>query len=216
LPNDRTHIFNAAYVFEVPNMHGGNKVVRGVANGWQVSGITQFQSGPNLQIVGPSASFNLSGTIPAGSVLPNGVVTTKDVGLGAVQINGTPDISAQPILTCDPRSNLGPNQYINGNCFAVPTPGHNGSFILPYIKGPAFINSDLSLFKNFNFSEQKKLQFRVSGYNFLNHPITTFVNGDNNLNLSFDSSGKLSNSRFGYADWKAGHRIIQLAVKFYF
>jgi hypothetical protein len=215
LPNDRTHIFNAAYVFEVPNMNGGNKFVRGVANGWQVSGITQWQSGPNLQVVG-SSNFNIGGTIPAGSVLPNGIVTTKDVGLGAVQINGTPDINAQPIMTCDPRSNLGPNQFINGNCFAVPTPGHNGPFILPYIKGPAFLNSDLSLFKNFNFSEQKKLQFRISGYNFLNHPITSFVNGDNNLNLSFDASGKLSNSRFGYADWKTGHRVIQLAVKFYF
>ena len=32
----------------------------------------------------------------------------------------------------------------------------------------------------------------------------------------FDSSGKLSNARFGYADWKTGHRIIQLALKFYF
>jgi hypothetical protein len=120
------------------------------------------------------------------------------------------------VLTCDPTSGLKPNQFINGNCFSAPTPGHNGAFILPYIKGPAFFNNDLTLFKDFNISEHQKLQFRVSGYNFLNHPLTSFINGDNNLNLSFDSTGKLSNNRFGYADWQIGHRIIQLAVKYNF
>jgi hypothetical protein len=72
------------------------------------------------------------------------------------------------------------------------------------------------MFKNFNFNESKKLQLRFSAYNFLNHPITSFVNGDPNLNLNFDASGKQTNERFGFADYKVGHRIIQLAVKFYF
>jgi hypothetical protein len=87
---------------------------------------------------------------------------------------------------------------------------------MPYLRGPAFFNQDISMFKDFNISEHQKLQFRFSGYNFLNHPLTSFINSDNNLNLSFDNSGKLSNSRFGYADWKIGHRIIQLAVKYNF
>ena len=94
--------------------------------------------------------------------------------------------------------------------------GHNGDYVFPYIKGPAFFNSDLSLFKNFNFSEAKKLQFRFSAYNFLNHPLKTFTNGDSNLTLNFDAAGKLVNNRFGYADTKFGHRTIQLAAKFYF
>ena len=215
LPNDRTHIFNAAYVVQLPSPIRDNKFLGGVLNGWQLSGITQLQSGANLQGV-VSNNFNLSGTIPAGSVLPDGTVLPGGLGLSSTRINGTPDINIQPVVICDPRSNLGPNQFINGNCFAAPTPGHNGSFILPYLKGPAFFNSDLSVFKNFNFGETKKLQLRFSGYNFLNHPITTFKNGDNNLNLSFDANGKLSNPTFGVADWRTGHRIIQLAAKFYF
>ena len=72
------------------------------------------------------------------------------------------------------------------------------------------------MYKNFRLSESKKIQFRVSGYNFLNHPIRSFINGDQNLNLNFDSAGKLSNQRFGYADYRLGHRSIQLAAKFYF
>jgi hypothetical protein len=131
-------------------------------------------------------------------------------------INGTPDISVQPVITCDPRHGLTSNQYINGSCFGLPSPGHNGSFIFPYLRGPAYINHDLSMFKNFSFSESRKLQFRFSAYNFLNHPIDSFLPGDPNLNLNFNGAGQMTNTRFGYADSKVGHRIIQLAVKFYF
>ncbi len=141
----------------------------------------------------------------------------KSVGLSSAIITGSPDISAQPTLLCDPRSGLKDGQFINGSCFGLPTPGHNGPFILPYIKGPAFLNSDISLYKNIKFGESaRKLQFRASGYNFLNHPIQSFLNGDQNLNLAFDSSGKLSNQKFGYASYRLGHRSIQLAVKYYF
>ena len=51
----------------------------------------------------------------------------------------------------------------------------------------------------------------------MNHPLWSFRNGSNNLNLNFDgTSGKLANDKFGIATEKLGHRIIQLAIKFYF
>jgi hypothetical protein len=81
--------------------------------------------------------------------------------------------------------------------------------------GPGYFNSDLALFKSFNFSESKKLQFRVNAYNFLNHPLWSF-NG-NNLGLNFDgTTGKLSNPNFGTVTQKQGHRVIQFVVKFLF
>ena len=40
--------------------------------------------------------------------------------------------------------------------------------------------------------------------------------GDQNLNLSFDANGKITNPDFGVAKYKIGHRTIQLALKFYF
>ena len=83
------------------------------------------------------------------------------------------------------------------------------------LHGPHLLTTDFSLFKNFRFGEVRKLQFRFSDYNFLNHPVYTFGH-DNNLNLAFDATGKQTNSRFGYADNKAGRRVVQLAVKYYF
>src|SRR5437660_10660561 len=94
-------------------------------------------------------------------------------------------------------------------------PGQQGSYILPTLTGPGFFNTDLSIFKNFTFgkSESKKLQFRFSGYNFLNHPNRTCLNGDQVLNLTFNSSGQLTNPKFGYATNTMRHRIIQTIVK---
>jgi hypothetical protein len=124
-----------------------------------------------------------------------------------------------PALTCNPAKGLKSHQYINGDCFSpTATPGQQGSYIFPTLTGPGFFNTDISLFKNFTFgpAENKKLQFRFSGYNFLNHPNRTFLNGDQGLNLTFNSAGQLANPNFGYATNTIGHRIMQLSVKFSF
>jgi len=221
LPNNRTHIFNVAYVYEVPELRSANAFAKAAVNGWQISGILQYQSGADLQAIGANGSnFGYSGFIPAqttfmGKTNPEAVQASSDNTLG------TPDITLMPVLTCNPATGLGPNQYVNAACFSSKvTPGVQGTYIFPSIIGPGFFNTDLSLFKNFTFgaSESKKLQFRVSGYNFLNHPNRTFINGDPNLTLAFQSDGTLksANSRFGFADNTIGHRIMQLSVKFSF
>ena len=133
-----------------------------------------------------------------------------------VSLLGTNDISLSPMLTCNPSAGLGKNQFINPSCFGMPTSvGQNGPTVLPAIYGPAFFNSDLGLFKNFQFKESRKLQLRFNGTNFLNHPLWSF-NGSN-LTLGFDpNTGKVNTPLFGTVTQKQGHRIIQAAIKFYF
>ena len=206
LAGNRTHVFNAAYSVELPNFTS-DKIAGGFVNGWQLSGITQIKSGANLPAnSGENFGFNLNSYKIPGT----------QFNVSNVSILGTNDIALHPILTCNPTSNLGTNQYINPNCFAIPTtPGANGPTIFPAIYGPAFFNSDLALFKNFKITEAKKLQFRFDGYNFLNHPLWSF-NG-NNLSLGFDgATGKVNTPNFGTVTQKQGNRVIQLSVKFYF
>ena len=91
--------------------------------------------------------------------------------------------------------------------------------MLPEIFGPSFWTSDLSLFKNFQINEHKKFQFRFSAYSFLNHPLWTMAGsgyGQGNMNLVFNGSTTNTNSTFGVAPYKAGNRIVQLALKYYF
>jgi hypothetical protein len=207
-PANRTQIFNAAYSVELGNPIVHNKIGEGLINGWQLSGITQLQSGPNLTaLAGENENYgmNLNGaTVPGTSYI-----------ISNASLLGTPDIQLNPILTCNPASGLGPHQYINPKCFTFPTQiGQNGPSVAPAIYGPAFFNSDLGMFKNFNIKESKKLQFRFNAYNFLNHPLWSF-NGSN-LNLGFNPNGTISTPLFGTVTTKQGHRVVQAAVKFYF
>jgi hypothetical protein len=226
LPNNRTHIFNVAYVYEFPKVANASRFVKQFANGWQISGIGQYQTGADLQ-ASVTSNFNYSAFIPAGTTFMGKSLSYTDSVTGQVvnyalqasasNVLGTPDLTLMPALTCDPRSGLKAHQYINGACFSgFATPGKQGAYIFPTLTGPGFFNTDISLFKNFTFgpSETKKLQFRFSGYNFLNHPNRTFLNGDQNLNLTFNNVGTLTNPNFGYATNTIGHRIIQAMVRF--
>jgi hypothetical protein len=184
-----------------------NRVLGGFVNGWQVSGILQLQSGPNLTgFQNQNYAMNLN----------NAVIPGTNFAISNVSILGTPNIQLNPLVTCDPRKGLAPHQYINGSCFAAPTQvGQNGPTVLPAVYGPGYFNWDMGLFKNFAITENKKVQFRVTGYNWLNHPLWSF-NG-NNLNLSFDKTTlQQNNSTFGMVTSKQGHRIIELAIKFFF
>ena len=205
-PSNRTHIFNAAYSIELGS-HTTDKVLGGFVNGWQLSGITQVESGANLTGLSSGNDFNFGAS---------GNVTGTNYSISNTSVLGTPNLQLTPIVTCNPTANLGPHQFINGSCFAEPMNiGQNGGNVLPAVYGPWFFNSDLGLFKNFQISESKKLQFRIDGYNFLNHPLWSFYGGEN-LSLSFNSAGAQTSPLFGYTTDKQGHRIVQLAIKFYF
>ena len=211
---NRTHIFNAAYSVELGNPVNNNKIAGAFVNGWQLSGITQIESGPNLTgIQGQNFGMNLNGYKIPGSI---SALNPTGINVSNVSLLGTNDIQLNPVLTCNPTSGLAAHQYINPSCFAIPTGiGQNGPSVLPAIYGPSFFNSDLGLFKNFQIKESKKLQIRFNGTNFLNHPLWSF-NGAN-LGLGFDgTSGKVNTPLFGTVTEKQGHRIIQVAAKFYF
>jgi hypothetical protein len=211
---NRTHIFNIAYSIELGSFTK-NKAAGAVINGWQVSGIVQAQSGANLTGNSSNGNFNIALN---NYKVPGSASTLNPTGYNVsnVSLLGTPNIQLNPVLTCNPTSGLAANQFINASCFSFPkTLGENGGTILPAMYGPAFFNADLGLFKNFNFTETKKLQLRFNAYNFLNHPLWSF-NGSN-LNVGFDgTSGALNTPNFGIVNTKQGHRVIQLAIKFYF
>jgi hypothetical protein len=206
LSSDRTHVLAATYSLKFPDVKKGG-LLNAILGGWQVSGISTYISGQPLQSFG-SSNFGMTGTLADGTEI------------SAENINGTPDVPAQPVLTCDPSKGVPSGYMFNPNCFAPPSPGQNGNFIFPYIKGQPYFNHDLSLFKNFSMGKTggKKLQLRVSAYNFLNHPIR-FPSDSDNLTLRFqDGVRDDPNGDFGRLpeDNKYGRRIVQLALRFMF
>lgn len=199
---DHSQIFNAAYIYHLPSPVHGNVVAGGLVNGWTISGVTQMQSGAPLQ---PNVNENLNVTFPTG------ISNSTNLGTNAITL--------MPTITCNPTSGLKSGQYFNPSCFGAPAPGTNGSIIWPYIHLPAYFNSDLSIYKDFRVAEKHKIQFRMSAFNFLNHPLPQFdANGSNNdvkLNLTNGISNTNSLTT-GYVANTVGRRVVEFALKYSF
>ncbi|HEV7220364.1 MAG: carboxypeptidase regulatory-like domain-containing protein [Terriglobales bacterium] len=224
LAYDHTHIINFAYNWNLPQPIHGNHILAGAVNGWQLSGYTTYQSGAPLQ---PNLNGNLNVQYPSNYVVPwpGAGANSSTTGISASTWFGTNAIqSVLPVVTCDPRSGLKSGQYFNPNCFAPPALGKQGTLIWPYVKGPAYFDSDLGLFKNFKITERQNVQFRVSATNFLNHPLPQFGlagTSDESLNFTGSSNTVLSQTNTnatttGKPRFKIGSRQVTFAFKYFF
>jgi hypothetical protein len=144
-PFDRSHVFNIHYLITFgKRYHGDSHLLAAAENGWQISGITQLQSGPPLaSLEGENFGFGYGQIQPVQvstlqQVDPNSISTcAKTYGIPpdkngntyCVQsVNptvwlGTPDYLLQPTVLCNPASNLKSKQFINPTCFGIPLPG---------------------------------------------------------------------------------------------
>jgi hypothetical protein len=226
LAYDRPQIFNAWYYFDLGSRIHNNRILGALGNGWALSGVTGWQAGPNMQAQSYSQDFGLIGMLGPGAILGN----SQPAGTTLIQVNnkaflGTPDVSLQPTITCNPGIHTQKGQFINSACFGLPqVSGANGPFIFPYIHGPAWFNSDLTAMKNVHLSDRQGLQITVAGFNFLNHPLSTFSNvapQEEQLDfingIDYNPQGAQQyNGQFGITKFKTGRRILEISAKYTF
>ena len=100
----------------------------------------------------------------------------------------------------------GSGRYINPAAFTQPTAGTFGTCRPRPYAGPGRRNFDMSLFKQFAFTESRKLEFRLEGFNVFNH-----------ANLANPASAITTPGTFGRISGVVNTaRQVQLAGKFYF
>ncbi len=219
LAYDHTHILNFSYVWNMPKFVHGNRILESGVNGWQLSGYTTYQSGAalepnivnnlNINNLGIGLSYPTAGApnLPDNSILlPNGL---RSSNVNSATWFGSSSYNLlMPILRCNPASNLKSGQSFNDQCFGVPAYGQQGPLVWPYMRGPAYFDSDLALFKNFQITERQKLQFRISAINWLNHPLSQFGlagNSDQELNFTRSYDAPISTSASGSAGNECGY-----------
>ena len=234
LSYDRTHVANLSWNYMAPDLtKSANGFLKGLLNGWQLSGISNISSGIPVRL-------GLSGDITSDG-MQQAWFGTPDV-MGA-----TPGSAPTAQYSCDPQtgnSNLG-EKMLNINCLAIPTFPQTGNWVPQYyIRTPARNTHDLTIFKNFGLGGNKKLQFRAGAFNIFNQAYPTYNIGFNDLDLTLETTcnvkvngvpngagGTADNvcdpnggfkftqqsiDNFGKIVSKRGRRIIEFAVKFYF
>ncbi|GGH06127.1 carboxypeptidase-like regulatory domain-containing protein [Silvibacterium dinghuense] len=224
---DRSQVFNSSYAYSIGDVyHGDMKVVGQVVNGWTISGITTFQSGGNLQ---SNSSQNMGLSIEKQDASGNNVeaITSRTY-------YGTDANEIMPITTCNPKSNLASHQLVNLGCFSAPSLGQLGERQLhPYLSGPIYTDSDLTLYKTFPITGRQNVQFRASAFDFMNHSLWG-LSGTNLITLKYGTqdgakSFYTNNSLLGIAEntWgvqnqktpysgAAYARIFELSLKYNF
>lgn len=182
---DQKQNLTAYALYEIPFGKGrrfgkdASPVVNAVAGGWNVTGILTLHTGF------PMTPYTWWDTSNTGMLMP-----MRADCVAPVRIVNQP-FSGGGIQWWDPSS------------FATPQVGKFGNCGNDIARGPGLRQLDLSVQKDFQISEGKKVQFRTDFLNLANTPIFNIPN----LGLG-GGLGVLTSSQ--------GARNIQLALKFYF
>ncbi|MFZ0429899.1 MAG: hypothetical protein WAO20_17410, partial [Acidobacteriota bacterium] len=144
---------------------------------WRLSGIGDIESGDAFTVVLPGDPNN--------------------DGL----FNDRPDATGQAALSSSERS---VDRWFDTGAFAAPAPYRFGNLGRNTVLGPGFHNWDLSLIKDFRFSNDQRMEFRFAFFNAFNH--SNFENPD--ATFGTVSFGVISGARRA--------REIEIAVKYIF
>jgi hypothetical protein len=192
---DARHRFVISYVYMIPSARHFSALRRlpsKVTDGWQISGITTFQSGFPLDVV--------DSTLP--SLQANASTFYCTGGFACWDV---PNVVG-PIKYENPKTNPS-NLWFDPSAFAHPATGTQGNAGRDILRGPGLKNWDFALMKDTSFTESMKLELRIEFFNIFN---TT----------QFDPSGMNTDigagAQFGTETKARDPRIIQLAGKFYF
>jgi hypothetical protein len=204
---DRTHVFTAFSVYELPFGKGKSlasglpSALTHVIGGWAINGIVTVMSGEPFSVRSGIRTSNFSHESRA------------DI-IGGVE---------PPLKLQDIPGVVGPVVFANANGFAIPAPGQNGAGRNIFI-APSYWNVDLGIQKNFALTERFRLQFRTEMFNAFNH-----ANFDNPRDAS-SGSPSFRSTLFGQTCCAAvappstqtviqtgeAARVIQLALKLMF
>jgi hypothetical protein len=147
---DHTHVMVLNYIYDLPIFRHNQSLLGRTLGGWEISGISQFQSGAALSVLG---------TVDQAGVGPGN-------GSQPWNVNGSPSISNQAFSI----SNGDQNFFFNPAAFSLPAAGTFGDGGRGIIRGPSSYISNFALRKNFGILERMRAQIRAEAFNVFNHP----------------------------------------------
>jgi hypothetical protein len=205
---DARHIATISYLYDLPFFRGQSSVAGKVIGGWQISGLTQFQTGNPCSVAGPSDYA--------------GVGQDANWGCGVNGqfwfVNGSPQILGQFAAggAKDPSQWFAIKNADGSPAFTAPPTGtfNTTQNVRNIIYQPGFQNWNLGLFKRFAINERTGLQFRAEAFNFINHPnLGGGSGGGVNFNPTSSTFGKVTTKGGGVG---GGERNLQLSLRYYF
>ena len=166
-PWDAPNRFSLSFNYEIPGLNNDSAVVKAITGGWGLSGTSIYQTGYPF-VAFTSASFSNGGDYNADG-----------------DNNDWPNVNSY-------HQGTSRSAYINGvfssGQFSAPAAGTLGDEKAGAFRNPAFIQTDLTVYKNTHITERLVFQFRFEFFNLFNHPNLQSIQGD----LSAGNFGKVT------------------------
>ena len=180
---DQRHLLNISYVYKLDSFvdklrywfsdigydnsapqsvampENSSRVAHALRDGWELSGITLFQSGTPFSVINGGSSTGISVLDNAGVANGTGAGSYPDVvgnANKAAPFGGNNSKSFGPILG-NPAAFGAPEGLTFGNA------GRN------FMNNPDRLNFDVALLKHFKITEGSNLEFRMEAFNVFNH-----------------------------------------------
>ena len=184
---DTRHRISANVVYALP--FKGNRLVEG----WQLSGISQWQTGNPLNITTTSTFTGTANVLHPNLLAPVQYGITRPSNITVRWFNPATCTTVTP-----------------GCIFQLPGDAF-GNLARNAVRGPGFADTDISIEKNTTIYEAVKFQFRVDAFDIFNHP--SFGNPTTSANSN--TFGIISSTRFPVGDLGSS-RQLQIVGKIIF
>lgn len=141
---DQRHVFSMSFNFQPDFYNGGNRILKGILNGWSISPIVKLRSGKPFTVSNGSVDANF-----------DGVATDR------ARLIGDPYIANPTAARWFNTAAFAQNPLVTG----VPT---DGTSPRNFLYGPGYHVVDLALSRDFKIGERYKLRLRGEGTNIFN------------------------------------------------
>ena len=175
---DFRHQFTSAWSYELPfgpgkRFFNGSGPTHWLTGGWQLNSIVSLYSG---QAFTPYLSYDPTNT-GSGGPRPEIIGNPYDFSNAAQGFNYANTLIADPTPACATSTRQNNNCWYNPAAFALPplAPGQVytttwGNATRGSLRGPAFYDTDFSIFKDFKLKERGQLELRAEIFNLFNTP----------------------------------------------
>lgn len=186
---DQRHLLHISYIYDLPLIHAfdsflhfadadpsnqaanypghtydpkawrNSQAVKTFLGGWQLSGITLFETGIPFTVVNNGS--------------PTGIATLDNAGVAnGVGSGSYPDLSGISAHSTRPQGGNNSKSFgpllLNPGAFVAPRGLTFGSAGRNVLNNPSRLNWDMALLKHFTFNERLQMDFRAEAFNFTN------------------------------------------------
>jgi len=137
-----------------------------VFDGWEISGVTLFQSGTPFTVINSAGNTGISLTDNAGVSSGLGIAASYPDVVNGLPSPGNNSLSFGPLIG-------NPSQFVAPRGLTFGDAGRN------FLNNPSRMNWDVSVLKHFKIWESGELEFRAEAFNIFNHTQFRIYDPDN-------------------------------------